>query len=59
MLDDLREYLPINPPDFLAEEEPELTHKCCCRGILVCVDAESDDDGLFYCGDCGDLTPAA
>ena len=59
MLDDFREYLPINPPDFLAEEEPELPRKCCCCGILVYADAATDDGVEFYCGDCGDLTPAA
>jgi len=59
MLNDLREYLPINPPDFLAEEEPDLPRKCCCCGILVYADAETDDGVEFYCGDCCECAPAA
>ena len=59
MLDDLREYLPINPPDFLAEEEAEVTHNCCCCGVELDADAWTDDGVEFYCGDCCDLTPAA
>ena len=59
MLNDLREYLPINPPDFLAAEEPELPRKCCCCGILVYADAATDDGESFYCGDCCECAPAA
>jgi hypothetical protein len=59
VLDDLREYLPINPPDFLAEEEPEVERECCCCGIELDADAWTDDGVRYYCGDCDDLTPAA
>jgi hypothetical protein len=59
MLNDLREYLPINPPDFLAEEEPEITHNCCCCGVELDADAATDDGVEFYCGDCNELAIAA
>lgn len=59
MLDDLREYLPINPPWCYEEEEDEDTHNCCCCGIELDANAWTDDKVNYYCGDCDDLTPAS